>query len=100
MRLRRDLYCECDSRSVTPLFYNLLFLMSLTSNTKFLAQDGIDGTLSVPLGRENIQPVRPVSDVPLNLQTPSVVATAEANSPATAMLIFTVVSALIWFKFK
>lgn len=89
--------------------------MSLTSNTKFLAQDGIDGTLSVPLGRENIQPVRPLSEAPLNLPANPVAGAAESPPPSVNQavssarsiwslslyaLILVAIGALAWLKFR
>lgn len=112
MWLRGDLYCKCDSCGVI-LFY--IFLMPLTSNINIRAQDGVDGILNVPLGRENIPPALAVSSAPSILPQSPKINEASPGAPSVedpvpkgrsmlAISIYALIAiaaaALVWTKYS
>ena len=89
--------------------------MPLISNTNIHAQDGVDGILNVPLGRENIPPVLAVSSAPSILPqspvsnvdapgVPSVTDTVPKGRSVLAISIYALIAvaaaALVWVKYS
>ncbi|WP_143751222.1 hypothetical protein [Collimonas sp. PA-H2] len=89
--------------------------MPLTSNINIHAQDGVDGILNVPLGRENIAPVLAVSSAPSIFPQNSKINEAAPGGPSVedpvpkgrsvlAISIYALIAlaaaALVWVKYS
>lgn len=89
--------------------------MPLTSNINIYAQDGVDGILNVPLGRENIPQVLAVTSAPSSLPQTTILNTADPNVPSAEQpipqgrsvlaisiyaLIALAAATLVWVKYS